>query len=329
MTNTTYTFSKLFAVMALALTFSACDRGGEDPGDAPESDFTASVQGMDVTFTFTGSGTVDDYAWDFGDGESSSDANPTHTYAAGGSYEVTLEVSNDNGTDESTQTVEIESASTATNPELNLGDADGAVYAINTISITEVQGFEIETKLGVGVAWFTDGTSFVDVGTVSWAQGSNGADLTRNDNNSYTYTETTIPSEGFNSNGGVTWSIDGGNGHGSINGLSNGWPFPSTKKISETNSNISGSAEYTITHDGSITDADSSYFSIYGADGSVMKRVDGTTTSVTISASEMATLGTGSAIIQIASFNIYSTELGGKKYYAVNESVATKQVTID
>lgn len=38
---------------------------------------------------------VDEYVWDFGDGETSTETNPTHTYGEEGTYTVTLTVSND------------------------------------------------------------------------------------------------------------------------------------------------------------------------------------------------------------------------------------------
>ncbi|MBK9052153.1 MAG: PKD domain-containing protein [Chloroflexi bacterium] len=47
------------------------------------------------------------YDWDFGDGSSSTDENPTHQYAAAGTYTVTLTVTNPAGNDTYTGTVEI------------------------------------------------------------------------------------------------------------------------------------------------------------------------------------------------------------------------------
>ena len=50
-------------------------------------------------------GTIDSYAWDFGDGTTASGLNASHTYAAAGSYVVTLTVTDNHGaTDSSTQT---------------------------------------------------------------------------------------------------------------------------------------------------------------------------------------------------------------------------------
>jgi len=84
-----------------------------------------------------------------------------------------------------------------------------------------------------------------------------------------------------------------------------------------------------LNHDGSINNADSTYYSIYGTDASLLRRVAGSTPSVTFSSAEMSTLGEGTAILQIASFNIANQSLGGKKYYMVNESVASKIVTVE
>jgi PKD repeat protein len=42
-------------------------------------------------------GTVTDYAWDFGDGATSAEANPSHTYTVGGPYVATLTVTDNGG----------------------------------------------------------------------------------------------------------------------------------------------------------------------------------------------------------------------------------------
>lgn len=80
-------------------------------GSTPTANFTSSVNGSTVTFTSTstnppGSGALL-YQWDFGDGNSSTDPNPTHTYSAGGNYNVTLIVTNLCGSNTKTQVVNI------------------------------------------------------------------------------------------------------------------------------------------------------------------------------------------------------------------------------
>jgi len=323
---------KPFAAIALTLialvSFTDCNKDDDDVDPAATASFTYTVEGNTATFTFTGSDATS-YSWEFGDGETSMEENPTHTYSAAGTYTVTLTVEGAGGSDSESQDVTIEETASAASPELSLGDADGVFYAINTITTQSVAGFETTIKLATAVAWFTDGgSSFVDAGVVSFENSSLDGNLEIQSNNAYTFVETTIPSSGF-SNNGVEWSITGGSGHSSINGLANLFPFPTVSKVDEAATDISGASSYTLVHDGSINNADSSIFAVHGPDGSVMKTVAGTTTSVTFTASEMASVGEGNGILQIASFKITNQTLGDKKYYMVNESVASKNVMIN
>ena len=80
------------------------------PNQLPTAMFSASVSGLVATFSSAGSsdpdGTISSYAWDFGDGSTSSSQNPNHTYAAGGSYAVVLTVTdNDGGTNSVSHTI--------------------------------------------------------------------------------------------------------------------------------------------------------------------------------------------------------------------------------
>lgn len=71
--------------------------GDPDGPKNPTADFTAVVNGRDVTFTST-SKYVESFMWDFGDGETSTEENPTHTYSQGGEYTVTLTAEGAEGT---------------------------------------------------------------------------------------------------------------------------------------------------------------------------------------------------------------------------------------
>ena len=66
------------------------------PGNKPNTSFTTEVNGLSVTFTNT---TVEGetYLWDFGDGQTSTEENPVHTYASQGMYNVVLTATNTNG----------------------------------------------------------------------------------------------------------------------------------------------------------------------------------------------------------------------------------------
>jgi PKD repeat protein len=80
-------------------------------GIAPTAGFLHNAPlclGEMVVFTNTSTGTLPlDYMWWFGDGMTSTLEHPTYTYAAAGSYTVTLEASNDFGMDTVMDSVEV------------------------------------------------------------------------------------------------------------------------------------------------------------------------------------------------------------------------------
>lgn len=75
----------------------ACSGGGEN--QAPVANFTFNTSGLNVTFSQSASDDkgVVSYAWDFGDGVTSSATNPSHSYTQAGSYTVSLTVADSEG----------------------------------------------------------------------------------------------------------------------------------------------------------------------------------------------------------------------------------------
>jgi PKD repeat protein len=81
--------------------------------DVPTASFSANSDTTHVVFLNTSiGGTNPTYLWNFGDGMTSTDETPSHDYAAGGTYIVTLTVTNDCGSETFEMTVVL---TTATN----------------------------------------------------------------------------------------------------------------------------------------------------------------------------------------------------------------------
>ena len=99
------TFLPTLVVAAIAMVAIACTT-------PPKSQFTASaIEGaapFEVSFVLGEEISGDTFNWDFGDGVSSTEPNPTHTYEYAGTFTVSLRASRGNQIDESQQTITVE-----------------------------------------------------------------------------------------------------------------------------------------------------------------------------------------------------------------------------
>jgi PKD repeat protein len=82
-----WTLGKVMMFAAL-VTLAACG-GDDEPEPEPTASFTYEADNREVTFTNTSTNATS-YSWDFGDGNTSTEQSPVHTYDEFGTYTVRL-----------------------------------------------------------------------------------------------------------------------------------------------------------------------------------------------------------------------------------------------
>lgn len=96
--------SYLLGGLGILTLLFGCKKEVQDPHPAIDVIYTVAIDGFDVTFNNTTEGGTS-YQWDFGDGATSTEKSPTHTYANKGKFVVTLSVTAANGKVEEGSTV--------------------------------------------------------------------------------------------------------------------------------------------------------------------------------------------------------------------------------
>jgi PKD repeat protein len=135
--------------------------GADVPNAAPKAAFTSSAAGLTVALDGSTStdadGRVASYSWDFGDGSpAATGAAPSHAYAAGGTYVVTLTVTDDHGAvGTSTATV------TVTAPRVNVAPTASFTSTVDHLAVA-VDGSASTDADGRVASWawdFGDGSA--------------------------------------------------------------------------------------------------------------------------------------------------------------------------
>ena len=172
------------------------------PNQPPTANFTSSCSGLACSFTSTSSdpdGSIASYSWNFGDGATSTAQNPSHTYAAGGTYSVTLQVTDNQGAQSTTTSKNVTVTQPNSPPVVNAGGDESAVTGLlysSTQSFSDANGngpwsYQIDwgdgsvsTGTRTGTGSFTVGHTYVIVlprsftvtVTVTDAAGASGSD---------------------------------------------------------------------------------------------------------------------------------------------------------
>ena len=144
---------------------------GVVPFAAPVANFTASATTgtapLSLNFTSTSTGTINTYAWVFGDGTTSSAQNPVKTYSSAGSYTVSLTVTGPGGSNTRTTPNFITVTSADPTPPTVPGSLVATPSSSSTINLSwtastdnvGVTGYRVERCTGASC------TSFAQIAT--------------------------------------------------------------------------------------------------------------------------------------------------------------------
>lgn len=177
---------------AALLLLNACSKDKAEP--MPDVVYTANVDGYTVTFNNTTTG-AQAFRWDFGDGSTSTETSPVHTYPGKGKYVPTLYVTTSTGKTVEGSTVLRISKSTAVKINDNsLADWDTVTH--NTIVAGSGAGifkkakydydgnyiyfyFEMQTTQANGdiFDFYMDTDNNPSTGLVTWLFGNGGYDV--------------------------------------------------------------------------------------------------------------------------------------------------------
>lgn len=213
---------------------------------------------------------------------------------------------------------------TATAPQPftpNFSGEYAALVAIKTMTTVSTPFGSVDTEIGTAVAAFSQnsGNAFVSAGTVN----VNSNILSQQTNFAYVYVPGQSDPTGITYGSNVDWAGTGSTWESFSTSTSKG--FSTLNEI--TSGTISMGSSYTLTS-GSVSNADSILYAVYGPNGSKTIIVGGTNTSHTFTASDLSGLGVGSGYAQVVGLNYDKKVISSKDYWLINETVRTKQVDV-
>ena len=141
----------LFLVLALGLMMGSCKKDEGMPILAPEAAFTMDKSMVEVgeSIQFTNqSENADSYAWDFGDGNTSTTEDPNHVYASSGVYTVKLTATGEGGINATSKTVTVIDADPVA--DFNIDMTIAGVGELVTFTNNSLNAMDYEWDFGDG-----------------------------------------------------------------------------------------------------------------------------------------------------------------------------------
>jgi hypothetical protein len=211
-------------------------------------------------------------------------------------------------------------------PIPNIPGAAGVLVAFNNSVVQNVPFIgEQTTVMGLATAvFFDDSGNQINAGSVA----INGNDLAYM-SGAYVFTPGITNPMGLEFTGSVGWEVSGGNGipnfvHTNPGGV------PVVGGLTGVTDEISGGFTVHINVNNPATNlqgVDSVMFNLYGPDGEVLITRPGNARSYSFSAAEVAKVGKGQGIVQVAAYRLAIESKSGKDFAFVNQGVFNKFVS--
>ncbi len=137
-------------------------------GGTPSANFTFATSGLTANFTDTSTdsgGTINAWSWTFGDGGTSTQQNPSHTYAAAGNYSVTETVTDSGSSHTQSSKTQSVTVSSASGSCATIGSSTSGITSYTRL--TKTQSVSYQGGFG-GVPQSVDPTQFSSVYQAPW-----------------------------------------------------------------------------------------------------------------------------------------------------------------
>lgn len=229
-------FSKLILLAVIISAFTACD--DDEPQKIalylPTADYSFEIFDMQVVFTDK-SDNAATYYWTFGDGETSTEQNPTHVYAASKKYSVELTITSAEGkTSSKKATVDLSDGSGpdpseevnitidgsfddwADVPTGRLATSTLAEYATDRASIKEMKFcgdedylyfyFKVDNSVFNVLQLYIDKDNSTETGFLGWTWTEIGTEYLFEADKAVAFAPTVFTYDDANGNGGSEWA---------------------------------------------------------------------------------------------------------------------------